>query len=254
MTTGDTRAQLGEITASLRALRAENARLEARLEKLEATAAGRSSALLRGADEPFRDARAPAGAQPMELPALTVIKLKPKLTAAPKLMTEVPVVEPPEGIVDELTASSKRPDASDAAADETELAVAQGEFDRAMDLLKTGNPKGAALAMQAFVTQWPRHPRADNALYFAGVGLMSEEEYNGAIASFVRVTQEYPAGDAVVDALLKMAECRMKTKSPQEAKATWERIIRLYPGTPAAQQALAHLASFPAALAATARE
>ena len=60
---------------------------------------------------------------------------------------------------------------------------------------------------------------------------------------FERVINQYPAGDAVIDSMLKLADCRMKLKGPREARATWEKIVATYPGTAAATQAQARLLS-----------
>lgn len=238
--------------ASVRALRADNARLEARLEKLEQKAAvaqaSRGGAAVKPAPAPIRPG-AVADSSLDALPPLTVVKLKPRREAPPRLDTGVAVVEPPQGVVEELTPPPGA--AKDVEMDDADLAMAEAQFDRALDSLKTGNAEGGVKAMQAFVGEWPRHPRADNALYFAGVGLMSLEDFEGAASSFQRVTAEYPAGDAVVESMLKLADCRVRLKQPREAKSTWERIVHAYPGTAAATQAQARLSSHSAASAAT---
>lgn len=249
-TTSTTRTELDELLVSVRALRAENARLEARLEKLEQKAA--LAQATRGSG-PTRPAPPPIAKQESSLdalPPLTVVKLKPRRDAAPRIDTGVAVVEPPATVVDEL-GDSKSAGETPPSDDPTDLAIAETQFERALDSLKTGNAEGGVQAMQQFVVEWPRHPRADNALYFAGVGLMSAGEFEQAASSFQRVTAEYPAGDAVVDAMLKLADCRLKLKQPREAQSTWERIVQTYPGTAAATQAQARLTSHSAAPAAT---
>jgi TolA-binding protein len=54
---------------------------------------------------------------------------------------------------------------------------------------------------------------------------------------------QYPAGDAVLDSMLKLADCRVKLNRPAEARATWQKIVNSYPGTSAAAQAQARLTS-----------
>lgn len=244
--------QLDELVASVRALRADNARLEARIDKLEQRAAlaqaTHSAATPKVATSPTARADGSFDA----LPPLTVVKLKPRRQVAPRLDTAVAVVEPPEGVVEALREAAPVRDAPPGEGDDpTDVAIADAQFERALDALKTGNSQGGVQAMQKFVVDWPRHPRADNALYFAGVGLMAQDDFAGAASSFQRVMVEYPAGDAVVDSMLKLADCRVKLKQPREARATWERIVRDYPGTPAAQQAQARLSSHSAATAAS---
>jgi len=226
------RAELKELTASVRALRADNARLEARLDRLE-----------RGPSAQPRAASGAGLAVPAaknELPPLTVVKMKPRREAAPKLATEVSVVEPPEGIVEEIRAPAA--DKADAP-NEAQAQTADLQYQHGVESLRTGNIEGAVVQLQQFATDWPRHPNADNALYFAGLAQMSLENWEAAARLFESVGARYPAGDAVVDCMLKLAECRLKLNRPQEAKATWERIVTTFPGTAAATQAQARLAS-----------
>lgn len=231
----------------MRALRAENVRLEARLEKLEQQ---RVSGGVRAATPAPRPVSAAASqvSSADALPPLAVVKLKPKKEAAPRLSTEVSVVEPAEEapeVVAHLGPAEPR------AADEADLAMGEAQYERAMDALKTGNAEGGVAQMQQFVTDWPRHPRADNALYFAGLALLADKDFEGAAPLFERVLAQYPAGDAVLDSMLKLAECRYKLNRPREAKATWEKIVASFPGTAAATQAQARLASLSTSLAST---
>ncbi len=234
------RAELTELTASVRALRTDNARLEARLERLEqqlAVSGAKGAAPRQGVS---------VGAAPSknELPSLTVVKVKPKREAAPKLSTNVAIVEPPEGIVEELRAPPGAAPAPEQ--DDADALVAEQQYQRGVDSLRTGNVEGGVTQLVQFTTDWPRHPQADNALYFAGLGQMSLEQWDGAARLFELASSKYPAGDAVVDSMLKLAECRVKQSRPQDAKATLERIVTSYPGTAAATQAQARLAAFAA--------
>jgi len=225
----------------VRALRAENARLDTRLERLERErqeqASGRSASAPAGVSP---SAAAPPAGGPVSaadaLPALTVVKLKPRTQAAPRVETQVPVVEPPEGLAAELKPTA-RPD-------EGELALAQTAYDRGLDALRTGNPEGGEAQLLQFVSDWPKHPRADNALYFVGLARMSQQDFAGASQQFERVLSVYPAGDAVVDAMLKLGECRLRLKQPQLARAAWERVVATFPGTAAATQASTRLQAF----------
>lgn len=229
--------------SSLRALRAENARLEARLNKLE------QDKVLATASRPATSASKPSGAMPAvgaasgsssdALPPLTVVKLKPKKEAAPRLQTEVEVAEPAETIAQALTAEEPEVSAPDAA----DLAMADAQFERGMSMMKTGNPQAGVAQMQQFVNDWPRHPKADNALYLAGMAFLADKDFEPAQDQFARVIAQYPAGDAVIDSMLKLAECRLKLNRPREARATWEKIVSSFPGTAAATAAQARLAS-----------
>lgn len=226
--------------AELRAEREKNARLSSRLERLEAEAA------VRGAKEK-RDAVSAT------TPELAIIKLKPKNNPAPKIDTTVPVSEPAEEAAEVLGNNGSdatlvfkdEEDPKDTPAVDEELA--QAEFDQAMGAMKVGNIDGGVLKLIAFANAHGRHPKADNALYFAGVGMMGQEKYDEAAKVFDQIVEGYPAGDSTVDSMLKLAECRMKLNQTDDAQALYTRVVESYPGTPAANAAQQRLASLPRA-------
>lgn len=227
------RSELGELAASVRALRAENARLEAKLNALE-------DQRTRAEPAPKRSpAPAIAAAPPSErepLPSLTVVKLKPRREAKISIPTEVLVEEPPEGLALELTDNLKAEPM-----DEGAEALAQSQFNRGLDMLKTGNPGGGVAQLLQFVTDWPKHPKADNALFLAGTGLMGQRDFEAAAKLFDDVSKKYPAGDAVLDSMLKVAECRLRLNRVDEARAVYQQIVSTFPGTIAATQAQSKL-------------
>lgn len=222
--------ELEDVRAELRAMRAENARLEARLERLES-----SASIASAPSRPAGRAAASPSPEPSAMPQLTVVKLKPKAEVAPKISTSTPVVEPSPEL---LAAVSKG-----APAGEAELDAEGGEavFAHGVQALKTGNVEGGVLELQKFADESPRHAKADNALYFAGLGLMGLDDLTGAAGAFERVIARYPAGDAVMDSMLKLAECRVRLNTPTEAKKVYEKIVAAWPGTPAASQAKSRL-------------
>ena len=226
--------------ASVRALRAENTRLEARVEKLEAEkqAARPTVVMPRPA---VASAPRPPSAPSDTLPPLTVVKLKPRKEAAPKLDTAVEISEPPETLTQEIIRNDAAP--APAPPDDADVAMADAQFERGLTNMKTGNSITGIAQMQQFVTDWPRHPKADNALYLSGMAFLADREFEHATEQFERVISQYPAGDAVLDSMLKLAECRLKLNRPREARATWEKIVTAFPGTAAATTAQARLLS-----------
>jgi len=233
------RAEHTELLSSVRALRAENARLEARLDKLEAVQRSANVSPTRPAEKPSVPTSSGALAKE-EVPSLTVVKLKPKKEAPPKLSTEVEVVEPPIAIVSELSTSNA---ATDDAPDADEALAIEQQYLSGVDALKTGNSEGGVALLKQFARDWPKHPKADNALFYAAVGLMASREYKDAESLLEQEVATYPAGDATIDSLLKLAECRARLNRQADARATWEKIIARYPGTTAATTAQARLAS-----------
>ncbi len=224
--------ELAELRAEVRALRAENDRLEKRLERLELRDAVRRG--FSSADE-----------KPDALPPLTVVKLKPKPEAAPKIDTATPVVEPDPSVVAELSPPPRRSEPAEVSEVVDEVDAHEGEriFESGVEALKTGNVAGGVQKLLAFAEKNGRHPKADNALYFASVGLMGLDAHEDAARQFERLLAKYPASDAAVDAMLKLAECRVRLGRTIQAKVTYEKIIQTYPGTPAAAQAQEKLAS-----------
>ncbi|MDP1919071.1 MAG: tetratricopeptide repeat protein [Myxococcales bacterium] len=238
------RAEHTELLASVRALRAENARIEARLESMEAALKGTPTPRPAAASSKAAPASASSGSTATaprdDVPALTVVKLKPKKEVAPKLSTEVEVVEPPVAIVDELAPAVELPaDPPDA----TENAFLEQQYLQGVDALKTGNAAGGIAQLQQFAREWPKHPRADNALYYAAIGLMSAREFKDAETVLEQAIRQYPAGDATLDSMMKLAECRSRLNRQADARATWEKIVATYPGTQAATLAQSRLAS-----------
>ncbi len=246
------RNELVELNSQVRSARAENARMQVRLEQLE-------QQLAVSASRPVKTA-APLVEQ-NDLPSLTVVKLKPKKETPPKINTRVDVVEPSEAYVADFkeaplftnkdvarlsSPGSTTPGPSGAPADEMQEQVADEQYDQGVASLKTGNIEGAIKTLTSFSHEWPKHPRADNALYFAGVGQMALKEFENAEKTFHDALTKYPAGDAVLDSMLKLAECRYKLKRPNDARATWEKIVTTFPGTAAATAAQQRLASLSA--------
>lgn len=237
------RAEHHELLASVRALRADNARLEARLDRIEQEQKTAKAIAPRATQPAVTVASSGSAAasvtQPApELPSLTVVKLKPKKEAAPKISTEVEVVEPPATVLtNENVGAEAEP------TDPMELAAIEQQYQSGVELLKTGNPEGGIAALQQFARDWPKHPHADNALFYSAVGLMAGREFKEAENVLEQAIRQYPAGDATLEALVKLAECRARLNRQAEARATWEKIVTNYPGTQAATLAQSRLAS-----------
>jgi TolA-binding protein len=121
--------------------------------------------------------------------------------------------------------------------------VLDAQFEQAVAALRTGNVEGGVSRLLLFAQENPRHPRADNALYFAGLGQMGLKDFAVAVKTFQRLIDNYPAGDAVLDGMLRLAECRLKLDQKEDARALYTRVITQFPGTAAATQAEQRLAS-----------
>ncbi|WP_370458857.1 tetratricopeptide repeat protein [Aggregicoccus sp. 17bor-14] len=263
-TNAASRSELQQLQAELRVARAENARLAQRLERLElrdTVGRARASTASPPAGPPSGPAAAGGDAVasvPGAPPELAVVKLKPKLQPAPPLPTAVPVVEPAaeqmemliseaEAVAPAAAADGAAPAAGRAALppDARDPDVLEAEYEQAVAALRTGNVEGGVARLERFADENPRHPRADNALYFRGLGLMGLQEFPEAAQAFEALLKRYPAGDAVQDGMLRLAECQLRLKKSTEARELYNRLLTQYPGTAAASQAEQRLASLP---------
>jgi TolA-binding protein len=231
-----------ELMAELRALRADHARLEQRIDRLEKEKIVSRASTTKPAAAVVETTLPPAAskvAAGSEIPLLTVVKLKPKKEQAAKIDTSVAVQEPNESDLESLRAQLEAETSSRQNDD-----VIDAAYDKAMSGLKTGNVAGGVSALMRVAADNPRHPRADNALYFAGLGHLGLNNLAEAEKLFAQVVDLYPAGDAVQDAMLKLAEVRLKLNRPREARATYEKVVSEFPGSAAANQAQLRLTRF----------
>jgi TolA-binding protein len=232
------KSEVRTLQASVKQLQDENLRLLERVQALET-----DRAVTRAAQQPQPLgpllAAAPSPATGSEVPSLAVVKLKPRVDRAPPIDVRTQVQEPDEELVAALGRSATP--ASDAP-DATQL---DGEFAQAQQALRTGNLGGGVERMTRFADAHPRDPRADDALYLAALGELGQDEPARAAKLLESILQRYPAGDVVQQAMLKLAECRMRLKQTAEARALLARLVTNFPGTPAASEAQARLARIP---------
>jgi TolA-binding protein len=180
------------------------------------------------------------------VPSLAVVKLKPKGENAPRLDTATPVVEP-EAVEEPESVDRLMRDLAQAPAPVPEVddAILHKQFEESVAALRTGNVEAGVARLQSFAEEHPKHPDSDNALYFAGLGLMGSGQHEQAAELFGHLVERFPAGDAVIDATLRLAECRERLKHTADAKALYTRVVTRYPGTAAATQAEQRLSVMP---------
>jgi TolA-binding protein len=223
------------LQASVKQLQDENLRLLERVQALETERAVARA----GQQAPAPLAIVPSTPSGSEVPTLAVVKLKPRADRAPPIDVHKAVQEPDAELVAALSRSSVP--ANDAP-DATQL---DGEFAQAQEALRTGNLGGGVERMTRFAEAHPKDPRADDALYLAALGELGQDEPARAAKLLETVLQRYPAGDVVQQAMLKLAECRVRLRQNPEARALLARLVTNFPGTPAASEAQARLARLP---------
>ena len=108
-------------------------------------------------------------------------------------------------------------------------ADAGSEYRAAVDLLKTGHHVEAIAALRAFIQHHPNHDYADNAQYWLGEAFYVQKDYAHALVEFRATLEQYPRGNKVPDALLKMGYCYQALGQAQKARAVLEQVVTLYP-------------------------
>ena len=231
------KSEVRTLQASVKQLQDENLRLLERVQALET-----ERAVSRAGQQPLgpllavAPSSAPTGS---EVPTLAVVKLKPRADRAPPIDVRTSVQEPDAELVAALGRSAAP------AGDAPDATQVDGEFAQAQEALRTGNLGGGVERMTRFAEAHPKDARADDALYLAALGALGQDEPARAAKLLETVLQRYPAGDVVQQAMLKLAECRMRLKQTAEARALLARLVTSFPGTPAASEAQARLARIP---------
>jgi TolA-binding protein len=226
------RRDIEALRAEVRELRQENADLAHRVELLSAQLEVASTRLARGPATPA--ARDDAEKQPVIPPDLAVVRVAPHSTGvragrAPPVPTAVPIAEPDSAQVDALSRRGGRDLATEA---EAELRRARAA---------TGNARARALV--EFVSRYPRHPEADNALVEASAAYADAGIESDSCDLARRAAADYPAGDALPEALERLAWCEGRHGAHDAERKLLERLVQEFPKTPAAQRAGIRLAT-----------
>lgn len=252
----DLRRDLEAMRRELQMMRQENAELTKRVEvlsgRLEAlesrTRPGMESTGTKAVDaradtSPATGAagvRSPGSAAATESvipPNLAVVKLGPAQKSLregwlprkvpPPLPTAVPIRDPDSRILAGLS-TSKRDLGTAAQAD--------------LDAARNQTGLAAARALEAFTGHYPHHPNADNALIEAAQLRVDADDRDAACDLYEKCVREYPAGDALPDALERLADCYFRRGQKDRARPLLERVMKDYPQTAVAKRAAERLA------------
>jgi tol-pal system protein YbgF len=229
------RADVRALQEQVQSLQRENAQLAQRLNTLEQAKETPASP---GGAETASTAPVPTAVDATP-PPLTVVKLKPKTATAPPLDVKTSVQEPEAALLAELESQAETAPAANPPNS------ADQEYQAGLEALRTGNVTGGIERLKRFADSYPKHPWADDALYYAALGEMGRGELTRAATLLETLVQRYPAGDVVQDAMLKLGEVRVRLRQPAEARAAYAQLVRTFPGTAAAAQAQARLSTLP---------
>jgi cell division septum initiation protein DivIVA len=240
------RRDVDALRDEVRALRQENGDLARRVDALSGRVA---SMAVRHANEaaPREEAPSPAAiAAPLVPPDLAVVRIEPPPEPriaetriieqppraprrAPPVPTTVPLAEPDPERLESIGRGGSREISAEA----------DDELKRARR--RTGASRGDAL--EAFVSRYPRHPSADNALVEASASHAEAGRADAACDLARRAADDYPAGDAMSEALERLAWCESRSGASDAERRLLERLVAEFPRTPAAARAGTRLAT-----------
>jgi tol-pal system protein YbgF len=117
----------------------------------------------------------------------------------------------------------------------------EAEYQAAFNLLKDGKYDEASIALRDFVSKYPQHELAPNAMYWLGEAHYVRRDYPAALAAFEGLLNDYPGNRKTPDALLKVGYCQAELKRTGPARTALARVIQEFPDTQAAAEAKARL-------------
>lgn len=110
----------------------------------------------------------------------------------------------------------------------------QAAYLKAFDALKAGKYDAAITGFRGMLDKWPQGNFADNGWYWLGESQYVKRQYKPALESYTALVERFPASPKVPDALFKSGLTQMELKQPDQAKATWRRVMKDYPNSNAA--------------------
>ncbi len=129
-------------------------------------------------------------------------------------------------------------DAPPVVAGGAELAVSeQADFDRAKEVLASGDFRGAEQLFATFAQSYPGGPLTQEALFLRGEALTSLGETSNAARAYLDAFSAAPEGTIAPDALLKLGQALGTLGQVQEACVTLGEVGVRYPASMAATQA-----------------
>jgi tol-pal system protein YbgF len=114
-------------------------------------------------------------------------------------------------------------------------------YQSANEHLRAGDTNQAVDAFRTFVKRYPTHELADNAQYWLGECFYHSKNYSKALREFRRVVEQFPRGNKVPDALLKLGFSYLALGSTRPGREALSELARTYPRHPASGLAAAKL-------------
>ena len=121
----------------------------------------------------------------------------------------------------------------------------QAAYLKAFDSLKAGKYDVAIVNFKGMLEKWPQGNFADNAWYWLGESQYVKRQYKAASESYTALVTRFPASPKVPDALFKSGLTQVELQQPDQAKASWRRVMKDYPNSNAAGLARQRLTQTP---------
>ncbi|MFQ5900850.1 MAG: tol-pal system protein YbgF [Thermodesulfobacteriota bacterium] len=173
-------------------------------------------------------------------PGLETIKVRPgkkvdRTTPTAKEIPKKSIVKPDlkQKVREELTRRS----AEKKKAIEKKRGKPEDVYREAYILFENGKLAHAFNRFSDFIKDFPEHPLADNAQYWIGEIYYSQKAFSRALTEFRKVQDNYPEGNKVPDAVLKMALSYLEIEDNPAYIENLEKLIKLYPASEAALKA-----------------
>jgi tol-pal system protein YbgF len=114
-------------------------------------------------------------------------------------------------------------------------ATPKGDYAQALKNYQEGRFVLAREQFSAFLSAFPGHPLAPNALYWSGETWYAQARYDRAAEKFAQVVQNYPRHAKSPDALLKLAYSAMRQGRLEQAGVYLRQLESRYPDSPASR-------------------
>jgi len=110
-------------------------------------------------------------------------------------------------------------------------------YKKGLELMGGGQYPEAQAAFADFIVEFPQSDLADNAQYWIGECFYSQKDFKEARDAFRAVSDHFPFGNKVPDALYKQALCERQLGQDDQAQATLKKLVEEFPSSEAAVKA-----------------
>jgi len=107
-------------------------------------------------------------------------------------------------------------------------------IESAYNLFKSGSHADAAKALHEFIRKYPDSVHVPNASFWLGSAQSAMKDYKGALDTYQGMLKDFPGTPKAADAMYGIAVCQKGLKRPKAASKTLKQLIAKYPSSEAA--------------------